>query len=164
MMCYMRKHPRSSQYSVIKPRYMKYIIYQPKHLISTSCLHTHTNLLSGFPVLGSGHGEPPLVWWACLLLYSIGCLLLSPKSDLKAPFSVEGTAAATVSKLCTLWLLAVALMRLQGQCFVTEEDIQCNATTDLCTIPTKALRECFQVWEDQWNKCMCADGTYVKDD
>jgi hypothetical protein len=55
-------------------------------------------------------------------------------------------------------------MGLKGTRFATMEDIKSNATAELCNIPNEAFRWCFQQWEDQWSKCVGAQGSYFEDD
>jgi len=53
-------------------------------------------------------------------------------------------------------------MGLKGTRFETMEDFECNATAELQKIPKEAFRRCFQQWQDQWSKCMCAQGSYFE--
>jgi hypothetical protein len=54
------------------------------------------------------------------------------------------------------WLFPPLQSGLKGTRFATMEDIKSNATTDVREIPKEASRRCFQLWQDRWNKCVCA--------
>jgi hypothetical protein len=54
------------------------------------------------------------------------------------------------------WLFATLKLGLKGAHFATLEDIISNVMANLSTIPKEAFRQCFQQWQDQWGKCVCA--------
>jgi hypothetical protein len=66
------------------------------------------------------------------------CPDLTP-SDLAVPYSENGQ---------------------QGTCFATMEDVKLNVISKLQEI----LKEAFQQWQDQWSKCVCAQGSYFEGD
>jgi len=47
--------------------------------------------------------------------------------------------------------------------FATVEDIKTNATAEFWKIPKQDFQRCFQQWQERWNKCVCAEGTYFED-
>jgi len=62
------------------------------------------------------------------------------------------------------WLFPRQKMALQSQCFVTLEDIKCSAMADLHSIPKEFFHECIQVYQNWWNKFVCAEGMYLEND
>jgi hypothetical protein len=44
------------------------------------------------------------------------------------------------------------------------EDIKSNAMAELWKIPNEAFHRCFQQWQDQWSKCVRAQGSYFEGD
>jgi hypothetical protein len=62
------------------------------------------------------------------------------------------------------WLFPTLKIGLKGTCFATMEDIKSNATAELWKIPKEAFCRCFQQWQDRWNECMCAQGSYLEGD
>jgi hypothetical protein len=66
--------------------------------------------------------------------------------------------------LSDFWLFPTLKIRLKGTRFATMEDIKSNATAELRKIPKEAFRRCFQQWQDQWSKCVCAHGSYFEGD
>ena len=57
--------------------------------------------------------------------------------------------------LSDFWLFPTLKMGLKGTRFATMED-KPNATAELRKIPKEAFCWCFQQWQDQWSKCVCA--------
>ncbi|PNF39736.1 hypothetical protein B7P43_G04771 [Cryptotermes secundus] len=55
-------------------------------------------------------------------------------------------------------------MGLKGTRFATMEDIKSNATAELWKIPKEAFHRCLQQLQDQWSKCICAQGSYFEGD
>jgi hypothetical protein len=44
------------------------------------------------------------------------------------------------------------------------EGIKLHATAELRKIPKEAFCQCFQQWQDQWSKWVCAQGSYFEGD
>jgi hypothetical protein len=55
-------------------------------------------------------------------------------------------------------------MGLKGVRFTTVEDIKSNVIAELRKIPKEAFHWCFQQWQDQWSKWVCAQGSYSEGD
>ncbi|PNF21688.1 hypothetical protein B7P43_G10355 [Cryptotermes secundus] len=62
------------------------------------------------------------------------------------------------------WLFPTLKMGLKGTCFAIMEDIKTNAMTELRKIPKEDFHCCFQQLQDQWSKCVCAQGSYFEGD
>jgi hypothetical protein len=60
------------------------------------------------------------------------------------------------------WLFPNLKMGPKGTRFATTEDIKTNATAELRKIPKEAFLRCFQQWQDRWNNCVCAQGSYFE--
>ena len=54
------------------------------------------------------------------------------------------------------WLFPTLKMGLKGTRFATMEDIKSNAMAELQKIPKEPFCQCFQEWQDQCSKCVCA--------
>ena len=62
------------------------------------------------------------------------------------------------------WLLPTLKLGLKGTRFATMEDIKSNATAELQKIPKEDFHRCFQLWQNRWSKCVCAQGSYFEGD
>jgi hypothetical protein len=64
------------------------------------------------------------------------------------------------------WMFPTLKMGLKGTRFATMnmEDIKSNVMAELQKIPNETIRWCFQQWQDQWSKCVCAQGSYFVGD
>ena len=60
------------------------------------------------------------------------------------------------------YLFPALKMGLKGTRFATMEDIEWNAAAELQKIAKEAFRRCFQQWQDQWSKCVFAQGSYFE--
>jgi hypothetical protein len=61
---------------------------------------------------------------------------------------------------CDFWPFPRLKIPLKGSHFDSREDITQNATAQLHTLPKQA----FQLWKDQWAKCVESEGTYFEGD
>jgi hypothetical protein len=61
--------------------------------------------------------------------------------------------------LSDFWLFPTLKM---GSNFTTMEDTKSNVMTKLRRIPKEAFHWCFQQWQEQWRKCVCAQGSYFE--
>ena len=53
---------------------------------------------------------------------------------------------------------------LKGWCFVSIEDIQAESQQVLNTLMPADFSECFQKWQNHWNRCIQAQGDYFEGD
>jgi len=53
---------------------------------------------------------------------------------------------------------------LKGRRFQTTEEIQENATRELCAITESAFQEAFQKWKKRWEQCIASRGNYFEGD
>jgi transposase len=53
---------------------------------------------------------------------------------------------------------------LKGRRFQAIEEIQENATRELCAITESAFQEAFQQWKKRWERCIAGRGDYFEGD
>ena len=53
---------------------------------------------------------------------------------------------------------------LKGQCFVSIEEIQAELQQVLNTLTQADINECFQKWQNRWDRCIQAQGAYFEGD
>jgi hypothetical protein len=62
------------------------------------------------------------------------------------------------------WLFPTLKTGLKGAHFTTMEDIKSNVMAKLQKVQKEVLRWCFQEWQDEWSKCVYAQGSYFEGD
>jgi hypothetical protein len=55
-------------------------------------------------------------------------------------------------------------LRLQEQRFISIEEIQAKSQTVPNTLTPADFNECFQKWQNYWNRCILAQGDYFEGD
>ena len=55
-------------------------------------------------------------------------------------------------------------LRLKGQRFTSIEEIQAKSQPVLNTLTPADFSECFQKWQNRWDRCIQAQGYYFEGD
>jgi len=65
---------------------------------------------------------------------------------------------------CDFYLFPTINLRLKGQRFVSTERIQAELQQVKNTLMQAVINECFQKWQNCWNRCIQAKGAYYERD
>ena len=65
---------------------------------------------------------------------------------------------------CDFFLFQKVKSAVKGHHFESTEDIQTSITQALNDIPQIAYQECYKQWQQRWERCVHAQGTYFEGD
>jgi len=65
---------------------------------------------------------------------------------------------------CDFYVLPEMKLRLKGRRFISIEEIQAESQQVLNTLTPEDFNECFQKWQNRWDRCIQAQGDYLKGD
>jgi hypothetical protein len=65
---------------------------------------------------------------------------------------------------CDFYVFPKLKLRLKGRRFLSIEDIQAKSQQVLNTLTLADFSECFQKWQNRWNRCIQAQGDYFEGD
>jgi len=65
---------------------------------------------------------------------------------------------------CDFYVFPKMKLRFKGWRFVLTEEIQAESQQVLNTLTPADFNECFQKWQNSWDRCIQAQGNYVKGD
>jgi [histone H3]-lysine36 N-dimethyltransferase SETMAR len=65
---------------------------------------------------------------------------------------------------CDFWLFQKLKTPLKGRRFQSVDEIKKNTTKQLMAISKNEFSECFQKWQERWNKCIQSQGDYFEGD
>ena len=65
---------------------------------------------------------------------------------------------------CDFYVFPKMKLRLKGRCFVSIEEIQAESQQVLNTLTLADFNECFQKWQNRWDRCIQAQGDYFEGD
>jgi len=65
---------------------------------------------------------------------------------------------------CDLYVFAKMKRRLKGQCFVSIKEIQAESQQVLNMLTVEDFNECFQKWQNRWDRCIQAQGDNFEGD
>ena len=65
---------------------------------------------------------------------------------------------------CDFYLFPKMKLRLNGRCFVSIEEIQAELQQVLNMLMPADFNECFQKWQNRWDRCIQAQGDYFEGD
>jgi hypothetical protein len=65
---------------------------------------------------------------------------------------------------CDFYVFAKMKLRLKGRRSVSTEEIQAESLQVLNTLTPAGFTECFQKWQNRWDRCIQAQGDYFEGD
>jgi len=65
---------------------------------------------------------------------------------------------------CDFYVFPKIKLRLKGRRFVSIEEIQAESQQVLNTLTPEDFNECFQKWQNRWDRCIQAQGDYLEGD
>jgi len=65
---------------------------------------------------------------------------------------------------CDFYVFPKMKLRLKGRRFISTEEIQAESQHALNTLTPADFSECFQKWQNRWDRCIQAQGDYFESD
>jgi len=65
---------------------------------------------------------------------------------------------------CDFYVFPKMKLRLKGRRFVSIEEIRAESQQVLSTLTPEDFSECFQKWQNRWDRCIQAQGDYFEGD
>ena len=65
---------------------------------------------------------------------------------------------------CDFYVFPKMKLRLKGRCFASIEEVQAQSQQLLNTLTPADFSECFQKWQNRWDRCIQAQGDYFEGD
>jgi len=65
---------------------------------------------------------------------------------------------------CDFYVFPKMKLRLKGRCFASIEEVQAESQQILNTLTPADFNECFQKWQNRWDRCIQAQGDYFEGD
>jgi len=74
------------------------------------------------------------------------------------------TASRNPHGPCDFYVFPKMKLRLKGRCFASIEEVQAESQQILNTLMSADFNECFQKWQNRWDRCIQAPGDYFEGD
>jgi len=65
---------------------------------------------------------------------------------------------------CDFYVFPKMKLRLKGRRFASIEEVEAESQQILNTLTPVDLNECFQTWQNRWDRCVQAQGDYFEGD
>ena len=65
---------------------------------------------------------------------------------------------------CDFYMFPKMKLQLKGQRFISTEEIQAELQQVLNMLMPADFNECFQKWQNHWDRCIQAQGDYFEDE